>query len=404
MTAPDSPAARPLRVGLNLLYLVKRSGGAGTYARELIPELLLAQPGLRLTAFVSRELDPADLDAPWAGEVEWVRLPLTVTHGPPWNALTSMRAQWLSLPRIAARRDLDVVHGLANVAPLIAPGVATVVTLLDLIWLHHPDVMSARDTLGTKIWGLSSTRMADRVIAISAAARDDMVATLGLDPGRIDVTPLGVRIPGVAATPEAALRAQLELGDRPVVLCVSQKRPHKNLEALLRAVAGVDAALVLPGAAIGPYEDELRALAQELGIADRVRFPGWLEHEQLEGLYRLAACFALPSLEEGFGLPALEAMARGVPTCASDASSLPEVVGDAGLLFDPHDVDAIRATIARLLTDRDLAADLRARGRERARTFTWRRTAEATIAAYCEAVARRRLVSYDRGRVRLGVA
>lgn len=402
MTASGSTTTRPLRVGLNLVYLVERSGGAGTYARELIPELLLAQPGLQITAFISRELDPAALDAPWAGEVNWVRLPLTVTHGPPWNALTSMRAQWLTLPRLAARDQLDVVHGLANVTPLIAPGVATVVTLLDLIWLHHPDVMTARETLGTRIWGVSSTRMADRVIAISEAARDDMVATLGLDAGRIDVTPLGARVPDVAATPEAALRATLDLGDRQVVLCVSQKRPHKNLKALVRAVAELDAALVLPGAA-GPYEDELRSLADELGIADRVCFPGWLEQEQLEGLYRLAACFALPSLEEGFGLPALEAMARGVPTCVSNASSLPEVVGDAGLLFDPHDVAAIRDAIARLLSDRALAADLGARGRERARTFTWRRTAEATLAAYGEAIARRRLVSLDRGRVRFGL-
>ena len=106
---------------------------------------------------------------------------------------------------------------------------------------------------------------------------------------------------------------------------------------------GLDAVLVLPGART-PHELELRHLAAELGIEDRVRFPEWLDQAELEGLYRMAACFCLPSLEEGFGLPVLEAMARGVPVCCSDASSLPEVVGTAGLLFDPREVSSIRAS------------------------------------------------------------
>jgi glycosyltransferase involved in cell wall biosynthesis len=373
-----------LRVGLNLVYLVERSGGAGTYARELIPELMRAEPEIEITAFASRELDPADRESAWGRRVDWVRLPVTVTHGPPWNALSAIRAQWLAVPRIAARRGLDVVHGLANVAPLAAPGVATVVTLLDLIPLHHPDVMTTRERLGWRLWGVSSARRAGRVIAISEAARADMVATLGLDAARVDVTPLGVRVPAVS--PTGALPSSLRLGARPFVLCVSQKRAHKNLAALVRAIAGLDAALVLPGSP-GPYEDELRRLADGLGVAERVHFPGWLEQGQLEELYRRAACFVLPSLEEGFGLPVLEAMARGVPVCASNASSLPEVVGDAGLLFDPHDVDDIRAAIARLLRD---PGDLGERGRQRAREFTWRRTAEATLASYRRALEGRR--------------
>ena len=381
---------RPLRVGLNLAYLVRRAGGAGTYARELIPELLHAEPGIRLTAFVSRELDEDDRRASWADEVEWVVLPMTVTHGPPWNSLRSMRAQWLSVPRLARRRRLDVVHGLANVAPLVAPRVARVVTLLDLIWLRHPDTMTRRETIAMKASAIPSARAADRVIAISNAARDDLVETLRLDPGRVDVTHLGVRVSDRAdAVDEPELRRRLDLGDRQVILCVSQKRTHKNLGALVRATAGLDAVLVLPGSPT-PYEAELRELADRLGVSDRVRFPSWLEADELEGLYRLTSCFALPSFEEGFGLPVLEAMARGVPVCCSNASSLPEVVGDAGLLFDPHDVDSIRATIERVLSDRELAETLSARGRERAAGFTWRRTAEATLTVYRRAIAARR--------------
>ncbi len=378
--------AGPLRIGLNLAYLVRRSGGAGTYARELIPELLKAEPGVHITAFVSRESDAEDRRAPWAGEVEWVELPMTVTHGPPWNFLRSMRAQWLSVPRLAARRRLDVVHGLANVGPLVSRHAARVVTLLDLIWLRHPDTMTRRETIAMKASAIPSARAADRVIAISHAARDDIVATLRLDPGRVDVTHLGVRVDGRAAPAgEDELRRRFDLGDRQVILCVSQKRTHKNLAALVRAIDKLDAVLVLPGSPT-PYEEQLRALAARLGVSERVRFPAWMEESELEGLYRLAACFALPSFEEGFGLPALEAMGRGVPVCCSDASSLPEVVGDAGLLFDPHDVDSVRATIGRVLSDPQLAATLSERGRERAKEFTWHRTAEATLAVYRRAV------------------
>jgi glycosyltransferase involved in cell wall biosynthesis len=386
---------RPLRIGLNLVYLVRRAGGVGTYARELIPELLQAEPGSRIVAFVSRELDSEDRSAPWAAEIEWVQLPVTVTHGPAWNGLRVLRAQWATQPQAASRRGLDVIHGMANIAPLVAPGVATVVTLLDLIWLRDPGTMTSREILAMKSSAIPSARTADRVIAISKAAQEDIVGTLGLRRDRISVTPLGVRVEGrVAPSPESELRAQLDLGSQPVVLCVSQKRTHKNMAGLIRAMVGLDALLVLPGSPT-PHELELRRLAQELGISGQVRFPGWLDEPQLERLYRIASCFALPSFQEGFGLTVLEAMGRGVPVCCSNTSSLPEVVGDAGLMFNPEDVDDIRLAIGRLLADRRLAAELAERGRRRSRIFTWRRTAEATLDVYRRAIDERRLLSLD---------
>ena len=120
--------SRPLRVGLNLVYLVEGSGGAGTYARELIPALLAVEPGTRITAFVGRSA-PADVRlAPWASEVEWVTFPVDYDYGRPWNPLLAGAAQWGALPWGAARRRLDVVHGLANVVPIVSPRVARVVT------------------------------------------------------------------------------------------------------------------------------------------------------------------------------------------------------------------------------------------------------------------------------------
>ena len=146
--------------------------------------------------------------------------------------------------------------------------------------------------------------------------------------------------------------------------------------------------LVVPGYPT-PHETELRQLAESLGIHGLVRFPQWLPLADLEGLYALADAVVFPSLYEGFGLPVLEAMARGVPVACSNRSSLPEVAGDAALLFDPEDVQAIRLAIERLLRDRELASRLRDAGPARAATFTWRRTAELTAACYERALAGR---------------
>jgi glycosyltransferase involved in cell wall biosynthesis len=185
---------------------------------------------------------------------------------------------------------------------------------------------------------------------------------------------------------EEDVRASLRL-DGPVILSVAQKRPYKNLGTLIRAMADLAerATLVLVGSPTA-HEEELRALARQLGVEENVRFPGWVSEPELEGLYRLASCFVLPSLIEGFGLPVLEAMARGVAIACSDRPSLPEVAGNAALLFDPEDQQAVTNAIRRLLDDRELAARLVERGRERVRLYTWERTAEATLASYRRAV------------------
>jgi len=171
---------------------------------------------------------------------------------------------------------------------------------------------------------------------------------------------------------------------------VSAKRPHKNLVRLIRALAAIPAerrpVLVVPGYPT-PHEQELRALAAELGVAEDLRLPRWLGAADLEGLYELASCAVLPSLYEGFGLPVLEAMRRGLPVTCSDRSSLPEVAGHAALLFDPEDVPAITLALERLLGDAELRERLRKAGIERARRFTWRATADATARVYEAALA-----------------
>ncbi|MGH2763020.1 MAG: glycosyltransferase family 4 protein [Thermoleophilaceae bacterium] len=393
---------RPLSVALNMFFLTEVSGGVGRYAREMVPALLRCEPMTRIVAFVSKDA-PRDVFAqPWSQEVDWVVLPLRTT-GPRghWTAQTILQNAWL--PLIAPRRDVDVLHGLANTVPPFVPGAATVVTLLDVTWLHYPQTIPSRAIrVPFKAMSLLGARWADRVIAISEAAREDFVASIGLTRSKIDVAPLGITDAATAIpTPEPTVRSRLGLDGRRIVLSVAQKNPHKNLASLIRAIAGQekDVVLVLPGSPT-QHERELRALASELGVTDRVRFPGWLSEEDLEGLYRAATCFVLPSFMEGFGLPILEAMRRAVPVACSNRSSLPEVAGDAALLFDPEDQSAVTAAIGRLLNDRGLATQLAHRGRERCREFPWERTAEATLASYRRAIVQRRTRARGHRRMR----
>jgi glycosyltransferase involved in cell wall biosynthesis len=364
-----------VNVGLNLMFLVDEAGGAGRYAHELVPSLLEVEPGLRLSLFVNRDAPAALANADWAGDVDWVRLPTRFSNR------THLPGQAFVLPVLAARRRLDVVHSLANGGPPVTVGPRRVVTLLDLIWMHQGEAWGTPSAVRTMaLLTRISARTAHRVITISGSARDDLVESFGLRNDKIDVTPLGVRLPDTTPSRKS--------DGPPVVLCVAQKRPYKNLGSLIRAVAELDAeapVLVLPGART-EHEQELRVLADSLGVADRVRFPAWVPAEELEALYAEATCFVLPSLIEGFGLPVLEAMARGVPVACSDRPALPEVAGDAALLFDPTDQSAVTDAVRRLIRDARLRADLSARGLERARQFSWRRTAELTLASYRRAV------------------
>jgi glycosyltransferase involved in cell wall biosynthesis len=237
-----------------------------------------------------------------------------------------------------------------------------------------------------------AARRSDRVIADSQSTRDDLVELVGVGPEQIDVVPLGLgALPRWPPLPEAQTRAHFGLGARPVLLSVSAKRPHKNLLALIGALARIPPAdrpvLVIPGYPT-THEGELRTRASALGVQEDVRLPGWVSGAELEGLWAITRAFVFPSLYEGFGLPVLEAMARGVPVACSNAASLPEVAGDAALLFDPCDERAMADALRRVLDDSSLREMLRARGLARAARFTWERTAAATLSSYQAALTR----------------
>jgi glycosyltransferase involved in cell wall biosynthesis len=285
---------------------------------------------------------------------------------------------------------VDLMHSLASTAPLWGP-FRRVSTVHDLIYARFPDAHSGLRDRGMRLLVPAAVRRSERVLADSQSTRADLIELLGASPERIDVAPLGpAPINREAALSEVDTRTRFELGERQVVLSLSAKRPHKNLLALIGALALIAPdrrpLVVLPGYPTW-HEAELRARAAELGVTGDVRLLDWVSPAELEGLWALARAFVFPSLYEGFGLPVLEAMARGVPVACSRASSLPEVAGEAALMFDPHDSRAIASAIETLLLmDGDARAHTRALGLARAEQFTWERTARATLDSYARAL------------------
>ena len=362
-----------LRVALNMLHLVPaETGGSELYARRLVPALQGADPAIELTVVASTRTASTLSDERWFDDVEIVGLPFDAR-----SRARRVLAEQTLLPRELRRRGVDLLHNLFTTAPA-APGVPQVTTILDVIYKRFPATHEGFLGRGLAALVWMAARRSDRVIAISESGKTDLVRFLGVPVDRVDVTPLGPALGDEETTPESDLRRELDLGETPIVLTVSAKRPHKNLKRLFEAFEEVseEAVLVAPGYATS-YEDQLR---KEAG--NRIRLTGWLPDAELNGLYRAATCFVFPSLAEGFGLPVLDALVRGTPVACSNATSLPEVAGDAALYFDPEDPDAIAAAIERLLCDEALRAHLREAGLRQAAKFSWRATAEATLASY----------------------
>ena len=360
-----------LHVGLNALHLVPgETGGGETYVRRLVPALLEASA--RLTLFAGEEAYPELLAEAWAGEATVVRVPVKAR-----SRARRVAAEQALLPRAGRRARVDLLHNTLNTAPAF-PTIPQVTTIHDVIYKRFPET-AGRLNMGVALLVPLAARRSSVVLTDSDASKRDIVEFLGVEPSRVDVAPLGPGIPEPDEPLAAAeLREQLGLGEAPIVLTVAAKRPHKNLDRLVDAVGrlATDAVLVIPGfeTSFGP---ELKRRAGE-----RVRFLGWVDDRTLDGLYRAATCFVLPSLAEGFGLPVLEAMARATPVVCSDIGSLREVAGEAALYFDALDPAAMALAIDRALGDSELRAGLRVAGLERSRRFTWEGAAEATLKTY----------------------
>ena len=366
------------RVGLNahLLSLTATYRGAGIngYIYQLLRHLPAADAALHYVAYLH---DPG-FEPSIGLEVRRSR----------WDTRSPWRRILWEQARLATQtRGLDLLHGLAFAAPMLA-ACPTVITVHDLSFLRFPGAFRLPNRLYLSLFTRISTHRAARVIAVSESTRRDVIGLCGVPGERVTAIPNGVTEAFSPADPAAVaeFRARRGLPER-FILFLGTLEPRKNLVRLLDAYAAWRRAsrepvsLVLAGGK-GWFYETIFARVTELGIEDSVIFPGFVPGDELPWWYRAAECFVYPSLFEGFGLPVLEAMACGTPTITSRASSLPEVAGDAALMVDPENADELTEALARVLSEPGLASELRAAGPRQAARFSWMRTATETAAVY----------------------
>lgn len=372
------------RYVLSVLSERVRPTGVGTYALEVARAMgpLLASDEERLVVVRHR-------DFPACGVLEGVEE--RELAFPAGRTLGRRLAEQTLLPAVALRAGAALVHTFNYALPAVWRGPTVLSLMEDRAYLERTRG-GPLDRVVARAFR-RSVRRSTALAAISQHGAARCAATFGVDPSTIVVAPPGVnhaRLRSVTPAARAALRERLGLGARPFVLFTGEVEPHKNVPRLIEAFARVarrdPAPLLVVVGGRGSDLDAARAAARDL--ADRLRWPGYLPRSDLVALLSAATVLALPSLDEGFGMPVLEAFAAGVPVLASTAGALPETAGDAALLVDPADVAGIAHGLERLLGDPALRADLSARGRRRADRFTWTAAARALLDVYREVVTR----------------
>ncbi|MFN8637673.1 MAG: glycosyltransferase family 1 protein [Chloroflexota bacterium] len=361
------------------------SGGITHYTLNLARALAEIAPEDRFTLLRSvKQRGESKRGLPRARNLRSTPL-LTPPHHP---------LEQLSLPLELLRVRADVLH-CPDFIPPFRRTCPAVVTVHDVAFLRYPETLTAESR---RYYGQvrCAVESAERTIVVSQATAADLAELLGAPMERVRIVHNGLdpafRRPAVPSE-TARVRARWGL-DRPYVMFLGTLEPRKDVPTLLRAFAAVraehpDLLLALVGRRGWLYEPILAEM-ERLGLVEAVRRVEDAGDADLPPLFDGALAFAFPSLYEGFGLPALEALARGTPTVVADTSSLPEVVGEAALRFPPRDHEALAACLLRLLEDEALRADLRARGPVQAASFTWERAAHETLAIYHEVRAERR--------------
>lgn len=364
-----SQNGRALSVAVDCRLMYYRQAGIANYARRLIQAMAaLHVPFLKLCAL----LDRRDEDTFWVPQNVAIVRTFTPAHH---------RFEHLTLPGEIARFSFDVLH---------SPDFITcqgrfrkVITIHDLYFLEHPEVMSEE---GKRYYSRvrQSARMADVIITPSRFTHDDVLRLMPEIPAE------KVRVVYEAADEVREEPTTILLEQRPFVLFVGTLEPRKNLVTLLRALKRLpnEVRLVIVGAE-GWGGSQPEAVARSLGVLDRVTIAGQVSHAELDALYRAARVLVMPSLSEGFGLPVLEAMARGTPVVCSNSGALPEIADDAALMHEPLDEATLAQHIRALWYDTALHDEYARRGKERAQMFSWEHAARETIEIYCEAAGMR---------------
>ncbi len=366
-----------MRIGIDARLAHHQRAGITRYTRRLLEELVRLDSENEYWIFQHRRHL-----APLVTGANFRRRTL---YAPVHHPLEQLA---LSVELFLVGQSLDLVHWPDFIPALYTP-LPAVITVHDLAFLRWPHFLT-REHARYYSQIDRAVRKARHIIVPSQSTKEDVIQQLGAPANKVTVI-YEAAAPFYRPMPLEEARAHVQqrygLPDR-YILFVSTIEPRKNLGGLLQAFHHLvhrynvaDTALALVGKPGWLYE-QVYATVEELGLEERVHFLGRVPDQDLRRLYVAARCHVHPAFYEGFGLPPLEAMACGTPTIVSNVSSLPEVVGDAALLVDPNNWEEIAVAIHRLLTDQDLHAELRAKGLERAKVFSWRRAARETLEVY----------------------
>ncbi len=371
-----------MRIAIDAHSVGTGLGGNESYAANLIEALAEIDQTNLYTLYVTRKEAVDRFTNRWPN----FSVRRTIPHTPLVRIPLILSAE-------LRRQPVDVLH-VQFTAPPLSP-CPVVVSIHDLSFEHLPDTFKWKSRHQLKATVRRSARAAARVIALSEHAKRDIVETYAISPEVIRAIPLAASDHFRPVTDEGELqRVRHTYGiEGEYILSVGAIQPRKNLRRLIEAYArlrwtrpeGNLPKLVVAGKCAWLYEETLRTI-KELQLTESVVLTGYVPEKDLPALYSGAICFVYPSYFEGFGLPPLEAMKCGAPVITGDRTSLPEVVGDAGLMVDPFDVDALAAAINRVISDSTLRAELTAKGLARAKLFDWKETARQTLTVYQEAV------------------
>lgn len=372
-----------MRIGVNALLMAGARAGIGNVIYNLLKALAKVDKNNTYSIFAIDEGETHE----WLGPNQQV-VPVDLQDKGSWA-----RILWeqLVLPSQTGKYHVDIMHFADYALPVLFNKVPTIITVHDLAYKLYPETFS-KGKLWTKLALIKpSLHKAAKIITVSENTKRDVMELYRIPEEKIAVIYNGVNLERFYPLPPAEVKNRLteRYGlEQGYILFIGTLEPRKNIRTVIKAYylvrqQGIKQKLVIGGGKGWLYSD-IYKLVQELNLVDHVIFTGYLPEEDLPLLYNGAGVFVYPSLYEGFGLPPLEAMACGTPVVTSAVSSLPEVVGDAGLLIQPTEEKALAEAISQVLLDKKLAAELKVRGVNRAQKFTWEQAAEKTLKVYQE--------------------
>jgi glycosyltransferase involved in cell wall biosynthesis len=367
-----------LRIAIDAHSVGAKLGGNESYALNLIEALAQIDSVNQYTLYVTTAEAYERFHQRWPN----FKVHTTLPHTPLIRIPLTLSAELRKHP-------VDVLH-VQFTAPPFCP-CPMVVSIHDLSFEHLPQTFNRRSRTQLRLTVRHSARRATKILTLSEHTRRDVIDTYEIEPDKVTAIPLAAPAHfGPIKDDKELQRVRHNYGiDRDYVLAVGSIQPRKNLVRLVKAYAALRGAhtgnrypqLVLAGKCGWLYDETFRALEQT-GVKDSVVLTGYVPETDLPALYSGALCFVYPSFFEGFGLPPLEAMKCGAPVIVGDATSLPEVVGDAALKVDPYDVSAIAAAIDGLINNSELRRELSVKGLRRAKMFDWKDTAQRTLKVY----------------------